>query len=439
MRRLRTNDAKSSLACIGLLLAVVAPAVSAGQDAGPSTTSETAGMIVDTEPPQLTLGVLESFALASNPSIQRAAALAGAARGRALQAGLSPNPEAGIDFQQLGSDGQAEQYGVAVRQQLVRRDKLRLNRAIELHEASRLEQELVAARQRVLTDVRIAYFRALRSDRQIELTGQLLELAEKGLNIANQLLSSQEVGRIDVLEAELEIESTSILARNAQHSRVAVWQELSSITAQPLRPQPLAGDLGDEVHEVLYEEALGRLQEQSPEIAAVLAEIQRAQCQLSREQIETRPDVTLGGLVNWRDNGIGGDPDGAVVVTLPIPVWNQNQGAIRAARHELTAAQRQLEQVSLSLQLRLAPVYLRYLNAREQVDRFEDRILPKSLETLQLTGQQYELGEISYINLLTAQRIHANSQLSYLDALESLRVAEVEIAGLLLSGSLTRD
>ena len=123
-------------------------------------------------------------------------------------------------------------------------------------------------------------------------------------------------------------------------------------------------------------------------------------------------------------------------MTLPLPLWNKNQGAIREARYQLTAAERDLGRVELSLKNRLAPVFERYQNAKEQVDRYRTRILPKSVETLELTRETYELGEINFVNLLTVQRTYANNQLAYLDALESQRVAEAEIKGLLLSDSL---
>ena len=399
--------------------------------------SDDTGMIVDANPDALTLATLESRALASNPSIARAAALVNAARGRALQVGLRPNPEVGFDFQQLGSDGLAEQYGVVIGQEFVRREKLQLNRSAALHDVHRLEQELAAQRQRVLTDVRIAYVRALRTERQLELTQQLVDIGEQGVNVAKELFNAQEVGRADVLQAELEVESASILRRNAENRRVAVWQELSAVVGQQLlQPQLLAGDITDAGHQVQFVEALLQLQNASPEIAAVLADIQRARCQLKRQQVETRPNVTMVGLINWRDNGIGGDADGGLSMTLPLPLWNKNQGAIREARYQLDAAERKLGQVELELKNRLAPVFERYQNASEQVDRYRERILPKSAETLELTRETYELGEINFVNLLTVQRTYANNQLAYLDALEMLRVAEAEIAGMLLSGSL---
>lgn len=417
-----------------------ASAATPSRDEGRSEGADAnAGMIVDSQIAAITLEELESIALASNPSIARAASLVNAARGRALQAGLGPNPEVGINLQQLGSDGLAEQYGVMIGQEYVRRPKLELNRAVVLHEVSRLTQQLAAQKQRVLTDVQIAYIRALRAERQIELTKLLVQLGELGVRVANELLTAQEVGRTDLLQAELEVESAEILLQNAQNRRLAVWRSLSSVVGQPLQPQPLQGDLADSDQELQFDQALERLRVNSPEIAAVLAEIQRARCNLSRQIVEPLPNVTVQGLINWRDNGAGGDANGGITVSLPIPIWNRNQGGIREARHRLAAAERKLGQTELLFQERLAPVFERYRNAFQQVDRYANRILPKAEETLELTREIYELGEISFINLLTVQRTYANNQLAFLNALEQWRVAEAEITGMLLSNSMSEN
>jgi outer membrane protein TolC len=53
-----------------------------------------------------------------------------------------------------------------------------------------------------------------------------------------------------------------------------------------------------------------------------------------------------------------------------------------------------------------------------------------------LTRKTYTAGEANYNSLLIAQRTYSQTQLGYLDAVRSLRIAEVQIDGLLLSGSL---
>ncbi len=387
--------------------------------------------------PGLTLEQLQSMALVSNPSIQRSAALIQAARGKAYQVGLQPNPQVGIDFQQLGSNGQAEQYGVLLGQQFVRPEKLRLNRSIELHEAQRLERELSVTRRRVLTDVHLAYIRALRAQRQIDAARELLDIDQKALVVARQLFEAMEVARTDVLRAEVEVENAGIQLRDAELRHIAAWQQLQAVTGnRNLAVAPLAGDLFAEPVMIEFDETLAALQSQSPEIAALVATIERAKCNLRRQQIEPLPDVNVQGLINWRDNGINGDADAGLAVSIPLPVWDKNRGAIQEARYQLVSAGQELQRIQLALAQRLAPVFEKYGSAKQRVDSYQHRIIPKAAETLELVRQTYELGEVNFDTLLQTQRTYTQTRLAYIDAIEQLRLAEAEIDGLLLSGSL---
>lgn len=55
-----------------------------------------------------------------------------------------------------------------------------------------------------------------------------------------------------------------------------------------------------------------------------------------------------------------------------------------------------------------------------------------------LTRQSFELGEVDFVYLLRAQSDYANHRLAYLDAIETLRIAHIEIDGMLLSKSLSQ-
>jgi cobalt-zinc-cadmium efflux system outer membrane protein len=394
---------------------------------------------VQPAPPMRQLGLtdLEGMALANNPSVARAANLVGAARGNWVQVGLLPNPSVGYDGQQLGSGGLAEQQGVSVSQEVVAPGKLRLNRAVASREVARAEQELAAQRQRVLTDTRIAYYQVLLAQRRIDVTSQLVGIGSEGLKAADAIFQAQEGSRVDVLQAEVEVDNAEILRQNARNRHAAAWQSLTAAIGIPnLPPQPLAGDAFTPPRSFDARETLVRIQSSSPEVAAAVANIEGARLAVARARIEPRPNLSFQGLVNVIDNGIGGKPDGAVAVSVPLPVFNRNQGAVLRAQHELAAAQRALEQIELDLQDRLSPVFERYANASNQVDKFRQRILPRTQESLELTRKLYAAGEINYVNLLTVQRTFTQTHLSYLDSLLELRTAEAEIDGLLLSGSL---
>jgi cobalt-zinc-cadmium efflux system outer membrane protein len=387
----------------------------------------------------LSLDELEALALQCHPSVQRATALVNAARGRAVQVGLQPNPSLGFLGQQLGSDGLAEQYGVTVDREFVVHDKLSLNRATILQEVRQLEQEVVATQQRVLTDVRIAFFKVLRAQQQIDANRQLVEISEKGVAVAEALLKAQEVGRVDTLQAAIEVEAAKIQLQVAENRFRTAWQELAAVSGHPsLPPQALSGDLFASARSFDFEQELSRLEQHSPELFAIVASIDRARTNLRRQLIETRPNVSVQGLLNWRDNGTDGDPNAGIAVTVPIPVKNRNQGAIQEARYQVYAAEQQFTRRQLELRQRLASVFERYSNAQMQAERYREAILPKAEETLGLVRKTYESGEASFILLLTSQRTYIQSRLAYLEALEELRIAETEIQGLLLRDALAQ-
>jgi cobalt-zinc-cadmium efflux system outer membrane protein len=377
------------------------------------------------------------MALSANPSLRRLQALVAAARANTVQVGLYPNPSVGYEGQQLGSGGRAEQHGVLFSQEIVRGGKLELNRAVADRERMVAEQRLVAQQQRVLTDIRTAFYQVLLSQKQIELTQDLIRIDVEGADTADQLFRAEEVGRADVLQAQLETENARILFENARNRYNASWQALAAVLGdQGFPPQPLAGELTAPPREFLFDDTLAQLQQMSPEVAAAALEVEKACLALRRAQVEPVPNLNVEGLVNWQDNGIDGRPDGGLTLSLPIPFFDKNQGAISQAAHEVAAARQALSQINLALQNRLAPVYEQFANAKNQVTRYQKTILPAARESLDLTRQAYSAGETNYTTLLTAQRTFSQTQLNYLEALGSLRLAETQIDGLLLSGSL---
>jgi len=363
--------------------------------------------------------------------------LVGAARGNWIQVGLLPNPTAGYEGQQLGSGGRAEQQGVTFSQEIVRGGKLRLNRAVAEQELVRAQQELAAQQQRVLTDVRLAFYQVLIAQRQIDLTANLVRISTKGAEAAEALFKAKEAGRADILQSQLEVENARMLSQNARNRHDSAWRGLSAVVGiRNLPVQPLEGDAFAPPKEFSFEEALARLHITSPEIAIAMTQMTRARATLDRARVESIPNVSVQGVVNVVDNGIGGRPDGSLALSIPIPVFNRNQGAILKAQHEIAAAEQAFQQVELDLQNRLALTFERYANARNQVERYRTTILPAAQESLDLTRKMYEAGEASFLVLLTAQRTFSQTNLNFLDAVRELRIADIEIEGLLLRDSL---
>lgn len=63
-------------------------------------------------------------------------------------------------------------------------------------------------------------------------------------------------------------------------------------------------------------------------------------------------------------------------------------------------------------------------------------ILQKAKANLDLNRKTFEAGESAYLPVLTAQRSYTQARLAWLDALEQLWLASMQMQGLLLTDSL---
>jgi outer membrane protein, heavy metal efflux system len=385
-------------------------------------------------PPGMSLADFENLALANNPSLAESIARLNALRGKWEQVGLPPNPYAGYSDQQVGSPS-VEQRGVIFGQEIVRGNKLELNRAVACQEVQRAQQEYHAQQLRVLTDVRMAFFTALAAQQRNRLAKEIADSTTNSVKITQQRLNAKEVGKADLLQAKIEYETAQILERRTQFQALEAWRKLAAVIGvQGLQSQPLVGQLTGQIPDYEWEPTLARLLSASPEIAAAQAEIQRTRWAYQRAQAEKTSNLSFQGIV--QDDRSVDATNGAIQLTMPIPIWNRNQGGITQAGHEALAAARALEKLELDLQQRLATVFQRYQTARTQAEHYTRSILPNTRENLELVRQAYAAGEYDTLQMLVAQRTFAQTELAYVEALQEMHLAALEIEGLLLSNSL---
>ncbi|GAB6185598.1 TolC family protein [Thermopirellula anaerolimosa] len=387
--------------------------------------------------PELTLEELEQLALRHHPALVRAEALVGAAQGRQIQAGLPNNPSIGYDGQQIGSGGRAEQHGIFVEQEFRLGGKRQLDEAVAARETALARGDWETRRRQVLTEVHIAFHEAAVAMRNVELADSLVKISSEIERTLAALYQAQEVTRAAWLESRLEAESARLMEKKAEERYAAARRKLAAtvgvaeLPPQPLRPEP--SDLSEPED---FEAVWRRIRVSSPELLRAGREVERARAVLRRACAEAVPNLTVQGLVNVIDNGAEGTTNGGISVSLPVPIFNRNQGAIMQARYELSAAESAVRELELELRGRLAEVYARYRQAWTEAERYRSSILPTAEEVLNLTRKSYQAGEASFADLLLAERSYVQKQAEYLEALLRFRTAEAEMAGDLVTLSL---
>jgi outer membrane protein, heavy metal efflux system len=385
----------------------------------------------------LGLADLEQLALQRNPTLAQAAAAVDASRGKALQAGLCPNPTIGYRGDNIGIAGSAGEFqGGFVQQTIVTAGKLRLSRAKYNQEAYEAELRTLEQQYRVLNGVRMRFYELLALDRTIDLNRSMLDNANESLRTYKEMFNTGQANRADVLLAEVAVNDAKIALRTLENRYPALWQHLTALVGTPdSQPAPLQGQLEQLGLPLDWDASLNRLLQESPELQAARAHVVYDQITLQREKAEPIPNIQLQGAAGYSfesRNAVAG-----AGVGIELPLWNRNQGTIREVEADLARSHAEVTRVELSLRQGLADAFNRYQTALETAQIYRDSIIPQTTEAYEIQLDMYKKRRTPWPQVVVLQRRLLDVKAKYTQNLLELREAEVAIAGLLLVDGLT--
>lgn len=386
---------------------------------------------------RLTLSEAETLATANHPALREAAAQVRAAQGKWLQVGLRPNPTIGYSGDEIGSAGTAGKQGGFIGQEFVTAGKLDLNRGLALREQQAAEQRVERTRLQVITTVRKFYLEALAAERAVALARQLNDIAGQSVRVSEQRLKAMEVPKTALLQSQIESESAALLEQQSNERREAAWRRLASVIGtQSGRPQVLEDVLARPLPDLEFSATRDRLLRESPELSELRFAVDRARVAVERASAGKVPNLNVQGGVQF-DNATQ-ETIANVEVSMPLPVFDRNQGAVAQACSQLTAAQAALDSRELALEEQLSTAMRDYRTARERVQKYSSTVLPAARETLDIISAGYQQGELDYVQVLTVQQTYAAKNLSYLQDLETAWKQWAEIDCLLV-GELAQN
>lgn len=426
----------ATLAVVGVL---AIPRIGLCQTENTSTVMNLPHSVSEELPPSFTLKSLEETALAQNPTLVQAGAQVRMSRGKALQAGLLPNPSIGYVSEQMGAEGTAgELQGMFVEQEIVTGRKLQLSRAKFMQEARQAELQVMAQQYRVLYSVRIAYYNTLARQVRLELRRQLQDNSDEAAKTVTELVNVGQANRSDLLQAEVSQQRAKANLQMAQSRYRGAWEELMAVVGMPDAPStPLEGKLDFETHQALEREAtLTELLTCSPQILVAQAEVARDRIGVQRERVEPIPNLNLRTETGYNfetDNTVAG-----VELGVRLPLFDRNQGTLMQARAELTRAEAEVTRIELMLRQKFARTYAEYESAMTLAANYQSEVLPKAKEAYELYLDSFQKRRAAWPQVVDAQREYFDLYEEYLDNVLSARRAEAELATYLLEDGLAQ-
>lgn len=389
----------------------------------------------------LTLADLEGRLLSRNPEYLQADAAVKMAEGRQVQAGLYPNPTIGGTGEHVSRATRGGSVGGFVEQRIVMGGKLGIDRNLAGQEVERARAMREAWRLRLRGQLRLLYYDTLVAGERTRVRGKLAETAAATAKIAREL---QNIGRLDepdVRMADVERERAAVRLEQARQLESRAWAELAALlNTDGLAPRELEG-MVDDFPELAREGLWERVRAQSPEVAMAVAEKARAQWAVRQARAARVPDLQVrGGL---RRNGEYGDvPGGRPVglegifdVGVEIPLFNRQQGNLRAARAGVERAELEGARTERALQARFAAAWQRYESARVTVTRYRVTALLDARRAYDTYLSNFRGMQGEYPKVLASQQRYFELQEEYNEALREGWRAVAELESLLLLGS----
>lgn len=369
----------------------------------------------------------------NNPAIREANLQADAARGRAWQASMYPNPVFGSQGPQLA--GNQSQYNAFVAQDLVTKGKIRLDTAAAERAARQAELHAIRVRFDALTTVRQRFYTALVAQRRVEMLQAMVSIAQAAYDVSQRLLKAEVGTRGDVLLLQIELSRAEVELRNAVTLAETTRRQLAAATGVLDLPiTRLRGSLKEPLPDYELIAVQQGVLARNATARSAEVEIGRNQFVLRRAQVEPFPNINFMGGYQYQAPEAGAPVNqGIYQVQMIVPLWNRNQGNIRAAAANVSAAVAQYGRVNNELANEAAAAFGRYRTAHQLAERYERTILPSAEELQDISSQLYKQGQIDFIRYLNAQRALLDANLAYLLAQESRWSAAAEVAGLLQS------
>jgi cobalt-zinc-cadmium efflux system outer membrane protein len=393
------------------------------------------------QPVDVTVDELIARALVDNPEIRAARAEIDAAAARVGQAALRPNPMLELGGQKAISSDNNLTAGVTLPLDLNGRKEGRVGVA---ERELAVKRALLADRERRLrADIRMKAGELLAARRNLAVADELLQTNRDALTLVRRRVAEGAApsleGNLTLVEVNRLEASRHLLASRLELATLALKAQAGLVPDSTLT---VRGDLSDPPGPPGRSNAMERALASRPDLAAARAEITAAEARVRKEEAEGRWDASVSVGYQRQEMGFGlrGLTDSGATrpiqdtfhyfgggISIMLPVRNQNQGNIAAARAETAMAERRREFIELMARQEVEAALAQYEAAGRTLDVYERGVRDVARRNLTVVRESYGLGRGSLLDVIAEQRRYIEIENGYTDVLKQVYDAAVEI------------
>lgn len=371
----------------------------------------------------LTLDSALQTAFANNPDLAAAQWEIDIARGGRQQAGLIPNPVVSLDAEDTRRDTRTTTLKLSQTLELGGKRGARIDVATRAQDAAALTLE--QRRNGLRAEVIDSYYSALRAQERLDLAQRSLALAERGLVVANGRVTAGKSSPVEATRAQVQLSEIRLELNRAEVGLTDAYRRLAASTGSAaIDFQAVAAPAQVVPQLPASAQLLARL-EQTTELRLAELQILQSEASVGLEKAQRIPDLDLSigsqydASVRERVNLIG--------VSMPIPLFNRNQGNVLAASRRADQARDLRNATELRLRTETRQALDLWQTANTEVRAFNQQILPAAQSAVDSATRGFEMGKFNFLDVLDAQRTLIAARTQYLAATAQATDAWVRI------------
>ena len=376
----------------------------------------------------LTLEQAQRLAREGNPALSAARREVEATEGQVLQGSLRPNPEFVFQADDASRLSRTTSAQLDVPVETANKREARVDAAERGRDVA--QTDLVERSQRLRAAVSAAFFDVLAAQALLQAAQDSLALARRASDIASKRVTAGKVSPVEETKARVAEASARVSLAQAESGLRNARTRLSSLWGNPVPQFTIAEGSVDTLPELPGPATVELRLQRAPLLLRAENELQRRKALVGVEQSRTVPDFTVSVGMKRREDTVARDQL-LVGVSVPLPVFNRNQGNLLEALRREDKARDELQAVRTSVSADAWQALERVTARHREARLLQSEVLPGARSAYEAATIGFENGKFSFLELLDAQRTLFSATAQYLASVAAVHAALAELDGIL--------
>lgn len=359
------------------------------------------------------------------------------AKAELTKAGLWPNPEGEFSIytdKYYANEGEGG-YEYGLNQSIPISGRTFFQMRVAGLGIKRAEWQLKDVERQVIAEAKKTFYQITSLEEKEKILIFLVKTNQDLLESVKARLSQAEVSSVDISLARGELlmvsqELAEVKAR-LYESRANLNRLMGQSLNTPLviAPQPLAFSAVD--LEAVTQKSL----ENRPDLKAKELEKKMGSAALTLAKAMQIPDITIGGFYQSEKSRFEVNDDlisdnGRLIgakVSMPLPLFDRNQGEIAKTKAEKKGAGIQYEALKIQVAKEVTQAYIRLNASKEIMDSYSNGAKEDIEKSVKLMQDAYLQGQVNILDVVQTQNKFSSIEKAYLDASQGAREAIIDL------------